>query len=133
MLSRVFHCFPLCTDRYVALNSEIGSFIDATHKAGLQTLIAVGAFEIGMESFLHELAISFSSKIYMPQEQRNFLNKLVEKSQNDPDDVCAQLQRHVVDDQCAMIHVLQVEDISNEVSQIWNLIFIIFAIFFFLL
>lgn len=116
MLERVFHCFPLCTDRYVALKAEIGNFIDTNHSAGLRNLIAVGAFEIGMECFLYELAISFSTKIYMPEEQRNFLNRLVEKSQNNPNDFCSQLQKHVVDDQSAMIHVLKVQEISNEVK-----------------
>lgn len=117
MLSRVFHCFPLCTDRYVELKAEIGTFIDTNHTAGLRNLIAVGAFEIGMESFLYELAISFSTKIFMPEDQRNFLDKLVDKSSNG-DDFCVQLRRHVVDDKSAMIHVLKVEEISNDVSQI---------------
>lgn len=117
MLSRVFHCFPLCTDRNVALKAEIGNFVDTNHTAGLRNLIAVGAFEIGMEGFLYELAISFSTKIYMPENQRKFLDILVEKSQNDPNNICAQLRRLVVDDQKAMIHVLQVEEISNDVSQ----------------
>ena len=122
MLSRVFHCYPLCTDRYVALKSEIGTFIEFNHRAGLRNLIAVGAFEIGMEQFLYELAISFNTKIYMPEAQRNFLDKLVEKSQNDKENhtnhLCSELRRHVVDDQSAMIHILQVDEISNDVSQI---------------
>lgn len=114
MLSRVFHCFPLCTDRYVSLKAEIGNFCDANQKAGLRNLIAVGAFEIGMESFLYELAICFNSKIYMPEAQRKFLDQLVAKS---PNELLVQLRRHVVDDQKAMIHVLKVDEISNEVSQ----------------
>lgn len=121
MLSRVFHCFPLCTDRYVSLKAEIGTFIDANRTAGLRNLIAVGAFEIGMEFFLYELAISFSTKIYMPVEQRQFLHELVkisqEEKENGSNDLYAQLERNVVDDQSAMIHVLQVDEISNEVSQ----------------
>lgn len=120
MLSRVFHCFELCTDRYVALKAEIGNFITTNVAAGLRNLIAVGAFEIGMEAFLYELAICFGQKIYMPEEQRKFLDKLVEKSQNEnqPINFCAELRKYVVDDQKAMIHVLKVEEITNDVSQI---------------
>lgn len=118
MLSRVFHCFPLCTDRCVALKAEIGRFIDTNQAAGLRNLIAVGAFEIGMEAFLYELGISFGAKIYMPEEQRNFLDELVKNSQNqnNPNDFCAQLRHLVTDDRKAQIHVLKVEEITNDVS-----------------
>lgn len=115
----MFHCYELCTDRYVALKAEIGSFIDRNRTAGLRNLIAVGAFEIGMEMFLYELAICFNTKIYMPEEQRTFLDELVEKSQNEnqPTNFCAELRRYVVDDRSAMIHMLKVEEITNDVSQ----------------
>lgn len=121
MLSRVFHCFPLCTDRYVELKAEIGRFIDTNRTAGLRNLIAVGAFEIGMETFLYELSMCFGTKIYMPEEQREFLDELVAnrpRNQNHPIDFLAELQRNVVDDQKAMIHVLKVDEITNDVSQI---------------
>lgn len=114
MLSRLFTCFPLCADRYIALKVEIGNFIEENQKAGLRNLIAIGAFEIGMENFLYQMAMSFHTKIYMPEPQRKFLGHLVENSK---DDTGTQLQRHIVDDQSAMIHVLQVEEISNDVSQ----------------
>lgn len=118
MLSRVFHCYPHCTDRYTALKTEIGSFIDTNKSVGLRNLIAIGAFEIGMELFLYELADSFNTKIYMPQEQRAFLDELVDSSQheNDMTVILRKLRDHVVDDQSAMIHVLKVEEITNEVS-----------------
>lgn len=104
-------------DRYMRMKVEIGDFIEENHKAGLRSLIAVGAFELGMEKFLWELAMSFNTKIYMPEPQRKFLQQLVESSANS-DDVCVQLQRLVVEDPKAMIHVLQVEEISSEVCQI---------------
>lgn len=103
----------------MALKAEIGRFIDRNRTAGLRNLIAVGAFEIGMEMFLYELAICFNTKIYMPEEQRTFLDELVEKSQNEnqPTNFCAELRRYVVDDRSAMIHVMKVEEITNDVSQ----------------
>lgn len=118
MLSRVFHCFPLCSDRYIALKAEIGHFIDENSKAGLRNLIACGAFEIGMERFLFELAMNFNTKIYMPESQRQFLDELIPRSKNAADNICVRLKELVVDDQSAMIHVLRVQDISNDVSQI---------------
>lgn len=118
MLSRVFHCFPLCSDRYVALKAEIGHFIDTNRTVGLRSLIAVGAFEIGMEIFLYELAISFSTKIYMPEEQRNFLDQLIEKSRSGDNSMnfCVELRKLVVDDPKAMIHVLKVDEIADHVG-----------------
>lgn len=92
-------------DRYIAMKAEIGTFIEENQRVGLRSLIAVGAFEIGMETFLWELAMSFTTKIYMAEPQRKFLDQLVENSRSDPHDMCAQLQRHVVGDRSTMIHV----------------------------
>lgn len=51
----------------------------------------------------------------MNTERREFLNHLADE-ENGAGNICAQLQHNVVADQKAMIHVLEVDEISHEVN-----------------
>lgn len=78
-------------------------------------MIVAGAFEIGMESFIYKLANNFSLKVHMSTERRAFLDHMVA---NDDDDTMIQnlLRQTVADPEMAMLHILQVDEISYDVN-----------------
>lgn len=113
-MERLFYQFPSNIDRYMALVYELTKFIQDSKKLGLQYMIAVGAFEIGMESFLYDLAVKCSQQIYMNDERREFLATM--EPDNISDSFVQNLHHLVVDNASAVIHILNVNEISNEVS-----------------
>lgn len=113
ILSQLFYQYPPCTDRYLDLHNEIYEFIQQSRSNGLHFLIAVGAFEIGMEHFIYELANNFGYKVYMDSERRAFLRTMDSES----DTTIEKLRNLVVDDpNHAQIHILKVDEISYGVS-----------------
>lgn len=95
------------------LLNEIHMYKSQSAQNGLSYLVAVGAFEIGMEFFILHLAVNFSCKVYMSEERCQFLENM------DPDndsETIQKLKQQIV--QCpeqAMIHVFDVDKISQEV------------------
>lgn len=112
MLSSLYYQFPICTDRYTELVLEIGTFIDVRH--GLDHVIAIGAFEIGMEHLIFQLAEHFNAKIHMTAERRRFLENM--GLDNDNDLVLQNFRRKLLEHpEEALFHVLHVEEINIEV------------------
>lgn len=99
----------------MALMDEVNTFVDKNH--GLDVVVAIGAFEIGMESLIFELAENFSTRIYMTEERRTFLENM--GPVNDP--VICRLRTKLADHpEQALIHVLQVDEINAEVRILTN-------------
>lgn len=116
VLSRLFYNIPETTDRYIALTEEIWLYVNANIQNGLHCIVAVGTFEIGMESLLLYLAENFNRKIYMNDERREFLQSM--EIGDDDDTTIQKLRRQVISDpRRAFFHVLSVDEISNEVSR----------------
>lgn len=110
----MFYQYPSCTDRYLDLHNEIHEFIEKSRRNGLHFLIAVGAFEIGMEHFIYELANNFGYKMYMNAERQAFLRTMDTES----DALIEKLRNLVVNDpKKAQIHILQVDEISYGVRK----------------
>ncbi|XP_031627025.1 uncharacterized protein LOC116343223 [Contarinia nasturtii] len=114
ILSRLFYHFkPDGTDRYMDLLIETGEFSKTSKLNGLSHIIAIGAFEIGMESLILRLVASFRCRVYMSKEQRDFLQSM--ELGDDPDSSIQKLFNTCVDNpKDAFLHVLPVEDITME-------------------
>lgn len=90
-------------------------FTDRSLKTGLSHVIAFGASEIGMEYLIHRLAANFNSKVYVSDERRAFLECM--GLDYDKDTVIQKLCGLLVSNpNDALIHVLPIDDISEEVS-----------------
>lgn len=113
ILSQIFYQFPACTDRYVDLLNEIHIYKSQSEQNGLSYLVAVGAFEIGMEFFILHLASNFNCKVYMSEERCQFLENM--DPDNDSDTIQKLKQQIVRCPEQAMIHVFDVDKISQEV------------------
>lgn len=113
-MTGLFYQFPPSTDRYIDLMQETSEFKKSSKQIGLSLVIAFGAYEIGMESLILRLAGNIHSKVYMSDEQREFLECM--ESGNDPDTPVQKLRKICVNvPELAFIHVLPVEEISMEV------------------
>lgn len=113
ILSQLFYQFPACTDRYVDLLNEIHIFKSQSEQNGLSYLVAVGAFDIGMEFFILHLAGNFNCKVYMSEERWQFLENM--DPDNDSETIQKLKQQIVRRPEQAMIHVFEVDQISQEV------------------
>lgn len=114
ILSMVFHQFPTCTDRYMDLWPEINDFLESGGRCGLSNVIVVGAFEIGMESFLLSILSNFTFKIFMNRDRREFLEQM--ETGDDSESNVQKIRRQIVDKRIhALIHVVDVDAISEEV------------------
>lgn len=121
LLSQLCYQFPVYTNRYVKLMSEITRFVKECNKDGLLYLIAIGSFEIGMEYFIYKLCSQFTScqKIYVDANRRQFLNAMA--SASDPNTLIHKLNEKLTDfPSLAKIHVLQVHEISSSVSYLFK-------------
>lgn len=116
VLSNLYYNFPAITDRYLDLMDEISRFMDKSYSCGLRVLIAIGAFEIGMEFLMYRIAENFGGKIYMTPERCAFLKCM--ESDDEPDTLIQKLRKQLVPSPTfALIHVLEVEEISMDVRQ----------------
>lgn len=120
---------PKDTDRYVALMSECVKYITQNQSIGLNGIIAIGAFEIGMEYLILQIAETFHLKIWMSERRRQFLDEMMSNGvQADAvdsngteiysfDRVISELRdKIVINPRKANIHVLDVENIHPNVS-----------------
>lgn len=95
------------------LLNEIHIFKSQSEQNGLSYLVAVGAFDIGMEFFILHLAGNFNCKVYMSEERWQFLENM--DPDNDSETIQKLKQQIVRRPEQAMIHVFEVDQISQEV------------------
>lgn len=96
------------------LMQATAKFTNKSIRNGLSHVIAIGATEIGMEYLIHRLAANFDSKVYVSDERRAFLECM--ELDFDEDTVIQKLLRLLVSKpEDALIHVVPVDDISQEV------------------
>lgn len=113
------------------LLNEIHIFKSQSEQNGLSYLVAVGAFDIGMEFFILHLAGNFNCKVYMSEERWQFLENM--DPDNDSETIQKLKQQIVRRPEQAMIHVFEVDQISQEVRFFFDLVILsafITALFF---
>lgn len=116
ILSQLIYQFPTNTDRYRNLMNEVTRFIESNSRnSGRLYLIAVGAFEIGMEYFIYELSQHCRNSVYINHEHRQFLQHM--ETDDESNTVIQKLRRQLVDvSVLAKIHVFNVDEINEDVS-----------------
>lgn len=95
--------------------AESCEFNKKSKENGLTHIVAIGAFELGMESLILLLAVNFGCKVYMSEERREFL-KCMDTGEDRDTPIQRLLEKCVDKPINAFIHVLPVEEISMEVS-----------------
>lgn len=119
---------PIDVDRYIDLKQECLKYITQNRSTGLSGIIAIGAFEIGMESLIVNLAQTFYLKIWMSDDRRAFLDQmLANERKNKRKDVSElpiyQMRKLTVSNpRKANIHVIEVENIHVSVSVPCNML-----------
>lgn len=122
MLMQTVYQIPIDIDRYVDLLEECAKYDLENQRTGLIGMIAIGAFEIGMESLILRLAQALKFKVWMDTKRCDFLEQmLANEVSTDTDDITDltihQLRQQVVmNPRKAHIHIMDVENMHYGVG-----------------
>lgn len=119
ILNQLIYHFPGDDDRYSDLILECYKFVEKNRVAGIQGMIAIGAFDIGMEHLILRLADVFDVSVWLNELRLKFVRFLeIDNCDNVKRVIRPLLRRAASTSSEAAIHVLDVANIHQDVSDL---------------